>query len=184
MQAPQLMAAYLRDDARVELQIEADGHTWLASFSGELGPDAQVEVRDKWDYGYVLDPTSEVARAIQATATAWAMDHQEVEFEGTTLETRAVLAQIMQELVKAGEKYAARANDLQLSPEQVMAAMFQETAIREAMFTVTSAASTFGRTIKPQLGTLAGVFACRRRCLWSPLVWVTFGFAWPGGDSP
>lgn len=143
MQAPQLMAAYLRDDARVELQIEADGHTWLASFIGELGPDAQVEVRDKWDYGYVLDPTSEVARAIQVTATAWAMDHQEVEFEGTTLETRALLAQIMQELVKAGEKYAARSTDRQLSPEQVMAAMFQESVIREAMATVTSTASTF-----------------------------------------
>lgn len=143
MQPPILEAVRLIEDGRVQLEYVDDGQTWAVTFKGELGPDAEVEIRSKWNDSYVVDPESILAAEIEREARVWAMNNATVTFDGTSLESRALLADIMKELCGFWDATSDRAHDDDVESTARMAAMFEETAIKQCMFAVVSVANSF-----------------------------------------
>lgn len=155
MQSPILKAVRLGDDGRVQLQYVANGKTWMATFVGELGPNATVRVRSKWDDSYILDSGSELGRVIRAKARGWAMNNATVTFDGVSLESRALLANVMKELYGFWESTSARAHDDDVEEIGRKAAMFEERAIKQCIYAVIDVASSFHANRKKRCGAIA-----------------------------
>ncbi|MHB2251689.1 hypothetical protein [Corynebacterium aurimucosum] len=155
MQSPILKAVRLGDDGRVLLQYVANGKTWMATFVGALGPNATVDVRSKWDDSYDLDADTELGSVIRAKAREWAMNNATVTFDGVSLESRALLADVMKELYGFWDATSARAHDNDVESTARMAAMFEETAIKQCMYAVVSVASSFHANPRKRIEEIA-----------------------------
>lgn len=155
MQPPILAAVRLTDGGRVQLEYVDDGQTWAVTFKGELGPDAEVEIRSKWNDSYVVDPESILADEIQREARAWAIDNATVTFDGVSLESRALLANVMKELHGFWESTSARAHDDDVEEIGRMAAIFEERAIKQCIYAVIDVASSFHANRKKRCEAIA-----------------------------
>lgn len=144
MASPTLTAVNLGDDARVELEFVADGNSWVASFTGRMGIDMTTQVVQKYDTNHVLDKDSPLGIELYAAAEKWVLNnHRSHRGEGTTLESRALLANVMKELHGFWESTSARAHDDDVEEIGRMAAMFEERAIKQCIYAVIDVASSF-----------------------------------------
>lgn len=155
MQPPILKAVRLIEDGRVQLEYVADGQTWAATLKGELGPEVAVNIRSKWDYRYGLDADTGLGRVIRAKAREWAMNNATVTFDGVSLESRALLAEVMKELHGFWDATSARAHDNDVESTARMAAMFEEVAIKQCMYAVVSVASSFHANPRKRIEEIA-----------------------------